>query len=105
MVSSAAGCRVEIEVEIEARREARSVGALQIELQSSRDEVVRLSDLLADQVRIAMVSTAVRSRYSRSKYSRDHHTKQALQLQHDHGVAAAAAHAQHCEQQELRPTY
>ena len=48
---------------------------LQIELQSCRDEVVRLSDLLADQ---------------------------ALQLQHGHGAAAAAAHARHSEQQELR---
>ena len=105
MVSSAAGCRVEIEAEIEARREVRSVAAMQIELQSSRDEVERLSDLLAEQVRIAIVSTAGRSKYSRSKYSRDHLTKQALQLQHDHGVAAAAAHAQHSEQQELRPTY
>ena len=51
------------------------MAALQIELQSCRDEVVRLSDLLADQ---------------------------ALQLQHGHGAAAAAAHARHSEQQELR---
>ena len=75
IVSRAAGCRVEIEAEIDARREARRVAALQIELQSCRDEVVRLSDLLADQ---------------------------ALQLQHGHGAAAAAAHARHSEQQELR---
>ena len=64
MVSSAAGCRVEIEAEIEARREVRSVAAMQIELQSSRDEVERLSDLLAEQVRIAIVSTAGRSKYA-----------------------------------------
>ena len=47
---AAAGARHDLEVNLEARREARRVAALLIELQSSRDEAARLSDVLADQV-------------------------------------------------------